>query len=296
MISLIFPHADNRENNETLSLKRRMLEENTTCPYQLLYLSGAQPQDVYKFWNDGFRMAKFDICIWDNSDIVYADRWNEPILKHINDADWLCFRLVECGAIPVADSNIHRDFGRTAATFDRAGFEAFAAEEAKRHLSIEHGKFGWYSPSAFRKDWFLASGGFPTEKPFPHDNDREFRERVTKQGCRFALLPGAVAYHFQFARRNLPDADWLRENDPFVMQIADELSAATRNDKDPWVYNHRGQNHGCLTAAILKKIQEHFRTDRRQLPWYVAGIDGNKIPLNEYVSERENMRECPERE
>lgn len=204
MISIIFPHADNPENNACLALKRKMLEENTTCPYQLLYLNDAQPKDVYRFWRDGFQVARYPLCLWDNSDIVYSRGWNEPIVAHQNDADWLCLRLVECGAIPVAATNIERDFGRTAATFDRAGFEAFAVEEAARHPSIEHGKFGWYAPSAFRTAWLLANlERFPTDPPFPHDNDRIFRERVTARGCRFALL-SSYCYHFQFARHNLP--------------------------------------------------------------------------------------------
>jgi hypothetical protein len=202
MISIIFPHADNPENNACLALKRCMLEENTTCPYQLLYASGTDAKDVYPTWNYLASIARYPLILWDNSDLTYARGWNERVIAHQNDADWLCLRLVECGAIPVASTNIERDFGRTAATFDRAGFEAFAAEEAKKHPSIEHGKFGWYSPSAFRKDWFLATGGFPTEKPFPHDNDREFRERVTARGCRFAVV-NSWAYHAQRARENM---------------------------------------------------------------------------------------------
>ena len=196
MISIIFPHADNPRNNECLELQRQMLKENTDGPYQLLFTSGTAPDDVYREWNHLAAIAKGSILLWGNSDITYAKNWDAPIRQHINDADWLCLRLVECGAIPVASTNIERDFGRAAATFDRAGFEVFAVEEAAKHPSIEHGKFGWYSPSAFRKEWFLDMGGFPTDPPFPHDNDRIFRERVTARGCRFALL-NSYAYHMQ---------------------------------------------------------------------------------------------------
>ncbi|HSZ58526.1 MAG TPA: hypothetical protein VK797_22860 [Tepidisphaeraceae bacterium] len=202
MISLIFPHHDSPENNACLELKRQMLADNTCCPYQLLYVVGTTPDDVYPAWNWLAKRAKYDILLWDNSDIVYAPGWDENIRRHINDADWLCLRLVECGAIGVAGSNIGANFGRTATSFDRPGFEHFCAVDNAGRSSIELDIFGWYSPSAFRKSWFLEKGGLPDKIPFPHDNDADFKVKVFNEGCRFARI-GSYAYHFQRQWENL---------------------------------------------------------------------------------------------
>mgnify|MGYP001566252868 CR=1 FL=1 len=208
-ISLIFPHADNPWNNECLALKRRMLVENTRGPYQLLYVSGSTKEDVYPTWNWLAARAKYDIILWDNSDLVYAPGWDEPIQRHINEADWLCLRSVECGVIGVASSNIDRNFGRTPASFDRPAFEAFCVEDAEARTEIEPGLFGWYSPSAFRRQWFLDQGGFDCDlyPPFPFPVDIKFREKVTARGCRFAIV-GSYAYHFQLARENAGERDF----------------------------------------------------------------------------------------
>jgi len=201
MISLILPHKDCPENNAVLELKRRMLHDNTRCDYQLLYVSGTEAKDVYPTWNWLATVAKYDILLWDNSDILYAPGWDVAIRANIDRADWLGLRLIECGAIGVASSNIAADFGRTAASFDRDAFEAFCAHEANRHPEIETG-FAWYSPSAFRRQWFIDMGMFPTEPAFPNPNDSIFRERVEAKGCRFAVVNG-YAYHLQRARENM---------------------------------------------------------------------------------------------
>ncbi len=213
MISLIFPHLSNPENDAVLELKLRMLRDNTRCAYQVLYVvsTAGNCDDVYPAWNWLASRAKYPILLWDNSDIVYAPDWDVAVRQHIDEYDWLCLRLVECGAIGVAGSNIERHFGTTAAKFDRVGFESFAAADAAGRPSCEPDIFGWYSPSAFRKEWFLAKGGFPTAIPFPHQNDEIFKERVTAEGCRFCRV-GGYAYHFQRQRENmgLRSDDWRR--------------------------------------------------------------------------------------
>jgi hypothetical protein len=211
MISLIFPHVSNPENDAALDLKLRMLRDNTRCEYQALYLTSTclNPDDVYPAWNWLASRAKYPILLWDNSDIVYATDWDVAIRKYIDDYDWLCLRLVECGAIGVATTNIHKPFGKTAAKFDRAGFESFCATDAAGRHPCEPDTFGWYSPSAFRKEWFLGKGGFPTEESFPYQNDEVFRDRVTAEGCRFCRI-GSYAYHFQRQGENLKQRndDW----------------------------------------------------------------------------------------
>ena len=160
MISIVFPHAMNKENDAVLQLKLKMLEENSTYPYEVMVLSNTgRPDLVYESWDWMMRRAKYDLVLWDNSDITYAPKFMDNIIKHKDDADWLGLELIECGAIGVAATNIHQDFGRTANSFDRSGFEKWVEEYSKDRPSIREG-FCWYSPSVWKKEWYIKIGGF----------------------------------------------------------------------------------------------------------------------------------------
>ena len=201
MISIVFPHAMNSENDAVLQLKLKMLEENSTYPYEILMLSNTgRPDLVYESWDWMMRRAKYDLILWDNSDIIYAPKFMDNIIKHKDDADWLGLELVECGAIGVADTNICKDFGRTASSFDRSSFEKWVEEYSSNRLSIRNG-FCWYSPSVWKKSWYIKMGGFDFTKPFPHPNDSEFRDRCIAAGSTFAVV-NSFAYHFQRAGEN----------------------------------------------------------------------------------------------
>jgi len=201
MISIVFPHAINKENNKVLDLKLRMFEENTTCPYEILYLANQKRTDlVYKGWNFLIENAKYDLVLWDNTDIVYSKGWNENVIKSQSKGDWIGLELVECGQIGVHPNNIKKDFGITADTFRREEFEAWSAEYTKDRPTFRDG-FCWYSPSVFKKDWFISMGGFNTEIPFPHPNDSLFKEKAEKYGQKF-IVANSIAYHFQRAGEN----------------------------------------------------------------------------------------------
>lgn len=196
MISIVFPHADNPENNKVLDLKLKMFKENTGCEYEILYLpNDMRPELVYNFWDWGMRNAKYDLILWDNTDIVYAKNWQENVLKHKDDGDWIGLELVECGQIGVAPTNIHMDFGRTADTFRREDFEGFARTYGLGRPSMRDG-FCWYSPSVWSKEFYIKMGGFDFSKPFPHPNDGEFREKCEAANCKFIVV-NSFAYHFQ---------------------------------------------------------------------------------------------------
>lgn len=202
MISIVFPHALNSENNKVLDLKLKMIEENSTYPYEILMLGNNGRVDlVYEGWDWMIRRAKYELILWDNTDIVYGPNFMNNVIKHKDDADWLGLELIECGAIPVADTNMCIDFGRTAETFDRDSFENFVKIYSKGRPSIRPG-FCWYSPSVWKKEWYIKMGGFSTVIPFPHTNDIEFRERCQKMGATFAVV-NSYAYHFQRALENL---------------------------------------------------------------------------------------------
>jgi hypothetical protein len=202
MISIVFPHALNKENDAVLQLKLRMIEENATYPYEILMIANNGRKDlVYEGWDWLMRRAKYELILWDNSDIVYGPNFMDNVVKHKDDADWIGLELIECGAIPVAETNMCIDFGRTAENFNREGFENWVNEISKDRPSLREG-FCWYSPSVWKKSWYIRMGGFNTAIPFPHTNDIEFRNRCIAAGSTFAVA-NSFAYHFQRAGENL---------------------------------------------------------------------------------------------
>jgi len=202
MISIIFPHALNKENNKIVDLKLSMISEYATYPYEILMLCNiGRPDLVYEGWDWMMRKAKYDLLLWDNSDIVYGPKFMDNIVLHQDDADWLGLELVECGAIEVASSNIHKNFGLTADSFDKKSFEEWVIEYSLNRPSIRPG-FCWYSPSVWKKTWYINIGGFNTDRFFPYHNDLDFKNKCIEQNCSFAVV-NSFAYHFQRAHENL---------------------------------------------------------------------------------------------
>ena len=204
MISIVFPHLDNPQNNKLFELNLKMLKENTTCEYEVLSLWGSPRVDiVYTFMDWGFRNAKYDLVLWHSTDIVLAPGWNENIIKWQHKGDWIGLELVECGAIGVASTNIPMDFGRTANTFNRQRFESWVAHDKIEKPGYRKG-FAWFSPSVFNKSWYIKMGGLKTWPPFPCPNDSKFYDKVKAKGrgrkkqggCRF-IVANSYAYHFQ---------------------------------------------------------------------------------------------------
>lgn len=202
MISVIFPHAINPENDRVYNLNLQMLKENTTCKYEILSLHNhSRPDLVYEFWDWGIRRAKYELILWMNTDIVMAPGWNERAIECKDIADWIGIELVECGQIGVHPNNIHRNFGITAETFRRDDFEDWVQMTKRGRPDYREG-FCWYSPSVWKKEWYIEQGGFDYTKSFPHPNDSEFKEKVEKKGARFIVV-NEFGYHFQRAGENL---------------------------------------------------------------------------------------------
>lgn len=217
MISVLIPHKANPWNDACLRLTEKMLKENTRCEYELLVEEDTVGGQVYTIWNRMAKAAKYPILVWGNSDVVFAPQWDSPVISFMDSYDYLGFYLVECGMIGVHSNNIHRDFGSLANTFDREGFESFAKRfiDDRPEVLVDQGRpdnhqqnagFGWYSPSAMKKKYFLDHGGFGENPPFPHNQDSIFMQRCYEDGMTLAKVR-TVAYHFQMARENygLPD-------------------------------------------------------------------------------------------
>lgn len=202
MISIVFPHAINTENNKVLELNLKMIEENTHGEYEVLTLGNMKRTDlVYEGWNYLISKAKYDLILWHNTDLLLAKDWDKPILELSKIADWICLRVIECGAIGVADSMLEKDFGRMANNFRREEFENFVQNQIVGTPISSEG-FIWYCPSILKKQKFLDLGGFMTQPPFPNPNDINFRERAEKAKWKFLISNWSYAYHLQRAREN----------------------------------------------------------------------------------------------
>jgi hypothetical protein len=124
----------------------------------------------------------------------------DNIVKHKDDGDWIGLELIECGKLQVAHTNIQKNFGTTANNFDRLGFETWVEEFSKNRPSKRDG-FCWYSPSVWKKDWYIQMGGFDLTNKFPYHNDIEFKEKVEKLKTKFIVV-NSFAYHFQRNHEN----------------------------------------------------------------------------------------------
>jgi hypothetical protein len=87
----------NPENDSVLRLKLETIRDNATYPYEILMLSNMRRPDlVYEAWDWMMRKAKYELILWDNSDIVYAPKFMDNVVKHKDDADWIGLELIEC--------------------------------------------------------------------------------------------------------------------------------------------------------------------------------------------------------
>ena len=206
-ISIVMPHAINEENDRVLSLNQKMLRENTRGEYEILYIGNMKRPDlVYKGWNALFDMAKYELVLWSNTDLLLAPNWDVPIHNLAEIYDWISLRVVECGAIPSFDTMISKNFGWTANTFDRNGFESFVKTDTETRNQHEPG-WVWFCPSILKKSKFNQIGKFGEYPPFPHPQDINLKERAEANGWKFGISNHSYAYHLQRAKENLGAID-----------------------------------------------------------------------------------------
>jgi len=192
-ITIIIPHKSTVSNDKAMMLNISMLLKNTRNSLEII-IDTEVPKDPYKIWNEAAKIARSDILVFSNSDVLMAKDWDTWFFEHMQDNAILVGYLVEPGNIGVASENIHRDFGRTPDTFDRDAFEGFA--ECSKVPIIKEER-GWYMPCAVWKEWFLSTGGFDTTLGFPNPNDILFWNKCVKEYGTKLFRVRSFAYHFQ---------------------------------------------------------------------------------------------------
>ena len=198
-MSIIIPHKRTPLNDEALRLNINMLLSNTYNDYELI-VDTESPKDPYKIWNEASVIARGDILVFTNSDVLMSKNWDIPMLKAVENNAIVVGYLIEPGNIGVAEENIQLDFGRVPSTFNRSDFESYAAMTMARLQHEGKGvkeERGWYMPCAFLKEWFNWTGGFDTTLGFPNPNDILFWNRVVEDYHTKLLRVNSFAYHFQ---------------------------------------------------------------------------------------------------
>ncbi|MHB8410264.1 MAG: hypothetical protein ACYDHY_19705 [Acidiferrobacterales bacterium] len=181
-----------------------MIKEHTLGQYEILFLGTTNRKDlVYQGFNILASLAKYEHILFTNTDVLLAKDWDKNI--HNCNADWISFRIVECGAIGSDGTMISKNFGMTAKDFRYNEFETFMKQEYKGRPEYEDG-FVWYMPSVIKKSKFMELGGFETYPPFPQAaHDITFRNKAVQEGWTFKISNYSWAYHLQRARENNHD-------------------------------------------------------------------------------------------
>jgi hypothetical protein len=203
VISVLLAHKRERENDKALKIALATLVDNTDVDYEILIRSVAEYQDCYAVYNEMAQYAKGGWLVFHNSDTFVAPRWASEMLKvAAPDAIVGCV-LVECGAIGTGRQNVNVDFGRTPDTFNRAGFEQWAAIQYPR--TYQNQGYGdtaadkagiWYWPCLQNRQAFLDSGMYGTAQGWPYPNDIEYFNKWASEDKRLVKAP-AYIYHLQ---------------------------------------------------------------------------------------------------
>ncbi len=193
-------------NDEEYQKLCAWMQENDYLKSQVVLLR----DDVYKMYNHGIELAKYNLVLLINDDMYVPLSWDTPLMdivesgNEISDAV-ITTQLVESGYIDVNPKNIECDFGKDWNEFDIVGFNLYATQYSDERTAFVQ-DFGWYMPVFIHKKWFMQFGKYPTTMPFPHPNDIEFFNRVLISGKVQPLKLNSLVYHFQrLSQRTNPD-------------------------------------------------------------------------------------------
>lgn len=175
VVSILLPHLRNPSNDAALRVCLDCLVANTGMNYELIIESVEERRDIYAVLNQMAARATTEWIIPFNTDVFAAPGWLEPMLAAASADTIVSPVMVECGAIPVNDRNLERNFGRTPETFRRGEFEAWVQSGGGWRDDWCDGCESWYFPSLLSRDTFLGLGGFDNHYGgFPDPLDMDF--------------------------------------------------------------------------------------------------------------------------
>lgn len=197
LVSILLPHLRNPDNDKALRIALDTLVTHTDIDYELLVEGVEARRDIYAVVNSMAQRANSEWLIPWNSDVFASPNWIRP-LYDTRDTDTIVSpTMVECGAIPVNDRNLERDFGRRPETFRRGDFENWVLAGGGWRDDWHDGDQSWYFPSLLNRERFLALGGFDTARgSFPQELDMWFWQKWAASGGKFQRVRSWV-FHLQ---------------------------------------------------------------------------------------------------
>lgn len=193
--TIIIPHRRRPSNDKALMLALQSVLDNSVYDHEII-VDLTYPKDPYRIWNETALNVQTPAIVFSNSDVVFAPEWDKHMIEQTLPNRIVTGYIVEPGNIGVAGVNITRDFGKHPDNFQRAEFEKFAKKHGAQKPAWKKER-GWYMPCAMNRIWFLGTGGFPMEKPFPEPNDIAFWERCKKEYGTDFIRVNSYSYHFQ---------------------------------------------------------------------------------------------------
>lgn len=160
-ISIIIPHLREPQNDKALKIALDCILDNTDLDYELIVEAVATRRDIYPVLNNMAHRARAEWIVFSNSDVFLAPGWASAMYEARDESAIVTGIIAECGAISVAADNYELHYGVTPETYNRAGFEAWVAENGATIYSHKaHQHRGWYFPCLLNKRVFNHSGGF----------------------------------------------------------------------------------------------------------------------------------------
>lgn len=154
-------------------------EEHTGIPY------------VY---NKGVEMASNEwVCLL-HSDMYVPKGFDTGLESWMNNLDFITTLRVEPPVYPTSADKITKDFGIYHNTFDAAGFDKFAAEQAINRVGQT--QKGMFFPWCIRKSLYQSIGGCDTLFAKYLVEDDDYYLRVKQAGARYAQVMDVMVYHF----------------------------------------------------------------------------------------------------
>lgn len=198
-ISIIIPHLRNTDNDKALKVAHACIVDNTDLDYELIVEAVATRRDIYPVLNNMAHRARAEWLVFSNSDVFMAPGWASAMYAARDESAIVTGIIAECGAISVAADNYELHYGVTPETYDRAGFEAWVAQEGATIYSHKaHQLRGWYFPCLLNKRVFNHSGGFDSSiGSFPQDAcDMAYWDKWAASGKHFRRV-NSWCYHLQ---------------------------------------------------------------------------------------------------
>lgn len=187
-LSIILPHYNTPSATRALNVCLRTLTENTPMDYELI-LTAHKRREFFAY-NSAAARAAGEWVVFSCTDMFFAPNWWRWIDGSLDPNTALLLSVVEPAADgPVAEQAIEAEFGRTPETFNRAGFEAFAAS-----TPLAKPVWGWGFPLIVNRQRFLDVGGFPLERVNANFADIEFLQAWEREGFQQRRIPHYV-YH-----------------------------------------------------------------------------------------------------